>query len=215
VHALEESFRFLRVRVQHDVALPALVVVGAALRGDGTTYVACGLARAFAEAGHHTLLLDANPRNSGIADELGMATISGAATPDLIDRNLSVAALYDQEERLVADDELDEVVARVRAHYAVTIIDSPAIPGSGGALQLARVADGLLIAVRWGRHPRAEDHEMKMLIEADGLLGGKAVCGIIPTRPLKRRSSRSASEAVPMPALSDVIGGFVRIQTTR
>jgi succinoglycan biosynthesis transport protein ExoP len=218
VDTLEENFRFLRVRVQHEVALPAFVVVGAALRGDGTTYVACGLARAFAEAGHHTLLLDANPRNSGIADELGMVRISGAAKPDLIDRNLSVAALYDREdeERVVADDELDEVVARVRARYAVTIVDAPAIPGSGGALQLARVADGLLVAVRLGRRPRAEDHEMKMLLGADGLLGGKAVCGIVPTRPVKRRSPRSRAAAVPVPSLSDVIGGFVpRVQTTR
>ncbi|HEY5350310.1 MAG TPA: hypothetical protein VIJ64_11270 [Candidatus Lustribacter sp.] len=212
MHSIEENFRFLRVRVQHEVTLPVFVVVGAALRGDGATYVACGLARAFAEAGHQTLLLDANPRNSAIADELGMTTISDAAKPDLIERNLSVAALFEREERVVADDELAEVVAGVRLHYAVTIVDAPAIPGSGAALQLARAADGVLVAVRLGRRPCAEDHEMKLLLQPGGLLAGKAVSGIVPTRPMKRRRS---VEAPAMPVLSDVIGRFVgRVQTT-
>ncbi len=215
MHSIEENFRFLRVRVQHEITLPAFVVIGAALSGDGTTYVACGLARAFAEAGHHTLLLDANPRNSGIADELGMRSISDAAKPDLIDRNLSVASLFESDERVVADDELADVVAGVRLHYAVTIVDAPAIPGSGAALQLARAADGVLVAVRLGRRPGVEDHEMKLLLKPGGLLGGKAVCGIVPTRTAKRRSPRPRTPTIAAPALSEVIGRFVgRVQQT-
>jgi hypothetical protein len=54
---------------------------------------------------------------------------------------------------------------------------------------------------------------MKLLLQPDGLLAGKAVAGIVPTRPVKRHSSRV--EAPAMPALSDVIGRFVgRVQTT-
>ena len=215
MHSIEENFRFLRVRVQHEVALPALVVVGAALRGDGTTYVACGLARAFAEAGHQTLLLDANPRNSGIADELGMTTISNAAKPDLIDRNLSVASLFEREERVVADDELAEVVAGVRSHYAVTIVDAPVIPGSGAALQLGRAADGVLVAVRLGRRPCAADHEMKLLLQPGGLLGNKAISGVVTTRAAKRRSPRPSTATASVPPLADLLGSFVaRVQTT-
>ena len=211
----EENFRFLRVQVQHAVALPALLVVGAALRGDGTTYVACGLACAFAEAGHKTLLLDANPRNSGIADELGITPVTDSSKPGCIGRNLAVASLYEREEQIVADDQLADILAGVRSRYGVTIVDAPVIPGSGAALQLARVADGVLVAVRLGRHPCAADHEMKLLLQPGGLLDGKAVSAIVPTRAAKQRSPRPKTAKTSVPALSDVIGRFVaRLQTT-
>jgi len=213
MYSIEENFRCLRVRVQHEVALPALIVVGAALRGDGTTYVACGLARAFAEAGRPTLLLDANPRSSGIADELGITTISNAAKPDLIDRNLSVASLFEREERIVSDDELAEVVASVRSHYAVTIVDAPVIPGSGAALQLGRAADCVLVAVRLLRRPCAADHEMKLLLQSGGLLGNKAISGVVPTRAENRRIPGPST--APAPLLAGLLGSLVsRIQTT-
>lgn len=212
---VEETFRFLRVRVQHGTALPTLVVVGAALRGDGATFVACGLARAFAEAGHATLLLDANPRNSGIADELGMTFGGSAGKPQHVSENFSVASLFDREERLLGDDELDTVVAHVRSQYAVTIVDTPAIPRSGAALQIARIADGLLVAVRLGRRPVGEDQEMKLLMQPGGMLGDKAVSGIIPTHAVKRRTSaHEPAEAFRSPIIDVSNRTATRFQTT-
>lgn len=211
----KESFRVLRFRVQHELEIPAFVVVGAAMHGDGTTYVACGLARAFAEAGYHTLLLEANRENFGIADELGIASVAEASKPERIERYMSVASLYEREERVVSDDELAHVVAGVRSRYAVTIVDASVIPGSAAALQLARVADGVLVAVRLGRRPCAADHEMKLLLQPGGLLGNKAVSGIVPTRAAKRRDLRPKAATTSVPALSDVIGRFTaRVQTT-
>jgi len=212
----EEKFRFLRIRIQHEAAPQALViVVGAAQPGDGATYVACGLARAFAEAGHRTLLLDANPVSAGIADELGITAVADASNPQRLDRNLSLASLYEREKRLVADDDLDLIIAGVRSRYAVTIVDASVIPGSGGALQLARIADGVLVAVRLGRHPCAADHEMKLLLQPDGVLGHKAFSGIVPTRATKRRIPRPKEATTSLPAVANLIDRFVgRVQTT-
>lgn len=212
---LDESFRLLRVRVQHGTVFPALIVVGSALRGDGTTYVACGLARAFAEAGHETLLLDANPRNSSIADELDMTFGANSPKPERVSEHFSVASLFDHDERLLEDEELGRVVSHVRSNYAVTIVDAPVIPGSGAAVQIARIADGLLVAVRMGRRPVAADYDMKLLMQPGGLIGDKAVSGIVPTRAVKRRLR--PGEAVPSLSvpLMDVIGRATsRFQTT-
>jgi Mrp family chromosome partitioning ATPase len=215
VDTLDENFRLLRVRLQHEAELPLLLVVGAAQCGDGTTYVACGIARAFAEAGHMTLLLDANPRKSGIADELGITVVADSSKPELVDRHLSVASLFERDEEVVADDELAALVAGVRSRYPVTIIDAPAIPGSAAALQLAQAADGLIVAVRIGRRPSAADHEMKLLLQPGALLGDKPICGLVPTRSTRRRIPRRRAEAASLPALVDVIGRFgARVQTT-
>jgi len=72
---LEENFRILRVRVESREPVPSLIAVSAAMRGDGTTYVACGLARAYAESGRRTLVIDANIANPGVAGELGLRAV--------------------------------------------------------------------------------------------------------------------------------------------
>jgi Mrp family chromosome partitioning ATPase len=194
MQSVEESFRLLRVRVQHAPKPPSFIVVGAALSGDGATFVACGLARAFAEAGQETLLLDANPRNSGIADELEISFRSSAGKPERVAPNLSVASIFDQEERMLEDDVLSGIVSHVRSQYQITIVDSPVIPKSGAAMQIARAADGLLVAVRLGRRPAPEDLEMKLLMQPGGMLGDKLVTGVVPTRAVKRRSPARESE---------------------
>ena len=198
---VDEHFRSLRVRVQHATKSPSIVAVGAAIRGDGATFVACGLARAFAEAGHKTLLIDANPRFSRVAGELGTPVRGTPGQPERLAPNFSVASLFDKRERLLEDKELTDVLAHLRTHYAITIVDSPAIPHSGFALQLARIADGLLVAVRLGRRPVAEDIEMNLLMRSGAILGDKAISGIVPTRAKQRSQPREVQEPSRLPRI--------------
>jgi Mrp family chromosome partitioning ATPase len=204
---VEESFRYLRVRVQHDAFLPAVLAIGSAERGDGTTFVACGLAQAFAEAGRETLILDANPRASGISAELGLVNPIGSTEPVRVAKHLSVASFFDGDERLFEDDELTEMLTRMRSEFAVTIIDVPVIPGSGAALQITRVVEGLLIAVRLGRRPTHADHELKVLMQPGGLLGDKLISGIVPTRAAARRALADGTQpATIKSSIADIIG---------
>jgi Mrp family chromosome partitioning ATPase len=188
---LDENFRILRVRVQHAAGLPALVVVSAAMDADRGTLVACGLARAFAEAGIDTLLLDARSSRSEIAQELELGVPPSPQMPRKIGNNLTIAALFEREERLLTDSKMGEIFEEVRGRYAVTVVDAPAIPGSGAALQLARLADGLLLAVRLGRRQSAED------LETVQLLAGTTITGIVPTRAASAESGRHTVAAFP------------------
>ncbi|HYZ17519.1 MAG TPA: hypothetical protein VE591_14005 [Candidatus Acidoferrum sp.] len=187
---LEENFRILRVRVEAQAALPALLVVSGAKRSDGATFVACGLARAFAEAGHRTLLVDANTANPGVAQELDVAPLRpGRGRTDLGARNgeiprLSIASLMSPADGgTFGEANLEGVLEEMRSSYSVTIIDAAALPNSSTALQLAHAADGLLLAIRLGRRPDRADHELKRLLgqETPRLLG------IVPTRARSRR----------------------------
>jgi Mrp family chromosome partitioning ATPase len=154
---LEENFRILRARVEDAVTLPARIVVSAALHGDGTTYVACGLARAFAEAGHTTLILDACNAAPQMTYELGIKPLDDIANLNV--RNgeiarLSVGALSDLTKAGAS------ALRTLAAKFAVTIIDTPPIAGSGAALQLAQSADALIFAVKRNRKPSPADDEL-------------------------------------------------------
>jgi Mrp family chromosome partitioning ATPase len=202
---LHDNFHFLRARVQGGTSMPTVIAVGSALPGDGKTYVACGLAQAFAEAGHETLLLDANPRNPSIANELGIS-VGAKVDPTKVREKLFVASLFDREVRVLRDNELDDLVEHLRARYAVTIVDGAAIPGCGSALQIARIADALLVAVRLGRRREAADDELKLLMDDGAPLGDKTVSGVVPTRAQRRRLATTSEPELLTRPLLDSIG---------
>jgi Mrp family chromosome partitioning ATPase len=172
MHPLAETFRILRVRVEAQVALPAVLVVSAAKRHDGATFVACGLARAFAEAGKNTLLIDANTVHPGVAREL-----------DVQIPRLSVTSLVTPADGGTFGEASLKVLEEMRSRFSVTIIDAAALPSSSTALQLAHAADGLLLAVRLGRRADQADSELKRLLGEQTT----RLLGVVPTRGRSRR----------------------------
>jgi Mrp family chromosome partitioning ATPase len=198
-----QSFETLRVRVEARIPLPALVVLSAAHRGDGTTSVACGLARAFAAGGARTLLVDANAGNAAVAAELGvepLPALSGGAF-DLGARNgevprLSLATLSAEAAR---EPNLDALLRDARDRFAVTIVDAAPLPASSAALRLARRADAIVFAVRLGRRPSPDDRE------ATDLAGDRLI-GIVPTRARGLRDYRAIEQPAPaVPALHAIV----------
>ncbi|MDB5093084.1 MAG: hypothetical protein JWO85_1185 [Candidatus Eremiobacteraeota bacterium] len=183
--SLQENFRILRIRVESQTALPAIVVVSASMSGDGTTYVASGLARAFAEAGHRTLLLEANTARPGVADQLDIRPIPPTCTAaGLHARTAEVPGLWVTALRGgPADGTMRELTTRMRNEFAVTVIDAAAIPTSSPALQHSHADDALLVAVRTGRRACAADQELLRLIGD----GDVRLLGIVPTKARGRR----------------------------
>jgi Mrp family chromosome partitioning ATPase len=176
---LSESFDVLRMRVEARAALPALVLISAAQRGDGTTSVACGLARAFAADGRRTLLIDANLARAAVADELEVEPLPliTETASDLGARNgevprLSLVAIPPET---VRDLELPRLLRTARANFAVTIIDAGPLPACSTALELARCADAIVLAVRLGRRSSDDDREAAEL-------AGERLLGVVPTR---------------------------------
>src|SRR5260370_24179559 len=162
---LKEKFRIVRIRVESQTALPAIVAVSAAMSGDGTTYVAAGLARAFAEAGHRTLLLEANSARPGVAESLEIRPIPPTCTVAGLHARPEVPGLWVSALRGgPADRTMRDLTTRMRNELAVTLIDAAAIPTSSTALQLSHVADALLVALRTGRRPFAADQDLLLLI---------------------------------------------------
>jgi succinoglycan biosynthesis transport protein ExoP len=208
---LEESFRILRVRMEAQVPLPALLIVSGAKRNDGATFVACGLARAFAEAGQRTLLVDANTLHPGVAEELDVPPLRpGRGRSDLDARGAEVPRLWIASLVSPADGatfgeaNLGGTLEEMRSTYSVTIVDAPALPESSTALQFAHAADGLLLAVRLGRKPDRADNELKRLLgeEMPRLLG------IVPTQARSRREGPGGGGASRLARLCAPVAAF-------
>ncbi len=175
---LEETFQILRARVEEHAPPSTIVVVSGAQRGDGATYVACGLARAFAAVGHRTLLLDTNATNPAVADELGVSPLprlSGGAALGARNGEVPQLALAALTGPTMHDGRLRDMLVEMRETFAVTVIDAAAIPESSMAQQLSRLADGVILAVRSGRRPCEADRETVRLLES-------RLLGIVPTR---------------------------------
>jgi Mrp family chromosome partitioning ATPase len=188
---VNESFRILRVRVEDQAPIPSVVVVSSALRGDGASYVATGLARAFAEFRHRTLLIDAHGGDAGAIEEL-----DGLTAP-----RLSVRAMFGED----ASENVAKTLAGLRGEYDVVVIDAPPLPQSSLALALARASDGVILAVRLGRRKSQADSEMMRLLSERRILGvvttnrpsrpGTTVGGFLP-QPLAEAGERLRAQLV-------------------
>ncbi len=207
MYQLEESFRILRVTVESRRPQAAVIAVGSAVPGDGTTFVACGLARAYAEDGRSTLLVGATSTVT-IAEELGIrmpqAYSAQNASVARVARepNLDVAYLPPANGHPGGKAQTRALLRELRSEYDVIVVDVESIPASGHALELARAADSVLVAVRLGRKPAKADRQLAAEL-------GDAILGVVPTKPHRRpvgsdtepiRSSQPALE--PMPRLS-------------
>ena len=203
MYELEENFRILRVTVESRRPQAAVIAVGSALKDDGTTFVACGLARAFAEAGRSTLLVGATSVEK-IADELSMRIPPSFSLPNAavlsVERepNLNVAYLPINGGRRSQNSRTVEMLRELRSEYDVVVVDVESIPNSGQAFELAREADSLLVAVRMGRKPSKADRSLAAEF-------GDAIVGIVPTNPRRRsvqdpdtiRTAQPVSEQLP------------------
>lgn len=141
-----------------------VVVVTSSLPEDGKTTLALWLARASAQAGRRTVLVDGDLRRPAVAQALGLP----AGAPTLLD----VLAGGDLETALATDPRtplrvlpagragvealdiaeapaLTDLLAALKARFEVVVVDAPPVlPVADGRL-LARRADHVLYAVRW------------------------------------------------------------------
>jgi Mrp family chromosome partitioning ATPase len=198
--AVPEEFLMLRVTIEAQIQVPAQVVVTSATPSDGATYVALGLARAFAANGRRTALIDA--ANTQDAPSASPESATGLRSVELA-RNLHVMTLGKTALPAGAGSPkaVESLLETVRTHYDVAIIDAGPVLSSSAALEMARVASGVLLSVRLGRPARFADGEiMPALARVGARVLGVATTShdadenaFLPTRDRGRTSMRNAN----------------------
>jgi Mrp family chromosome partitioning ATPase len=177
--AYAEAVRRLRIVIdrsldrQGPASQGAVVMVTSPLSGDGKTTLSLALARAYAQAGRSTLLIDcdlATPNlhnlvgrepSLGLADYLhGLA--GPAAIRDIISIDeasgvrLAMGAPGGNRptEHLLAGPAFSRLIAAARQHFDVIVLDTPAIGEIADGLHVAALADIAVLALRWGHTGR-------------------------------------------------------------
>lgn len=163
-----EAFRKLRTSLDFlsvDRTARVFLVTSPHL-GDGKTSVVADLAVAFAEAGHRTVVLDADLRRPALAKRFGCTgdigvsdVLRGAAQVDeVVQRsgieNLSVVAsgtVPPNPAELVGSSRAREMVRELRSSYEYVLVDAPPVVPVTDAVVMANEVDGVVVVVRSGR----------------------------------------------------------------
>ncbi|MGH8221683.1 MAG: polysaccharide biosynthesis tyrosine autokinase, partial [Woeseiaceae bacterium] len=166
-----EAFRGIRLNVLnvYGSAGPVMLAVTSPGSGDGKSFVSSNLALAFAHANHRTLLIDGDLRRGGlhriltrqrqpgltdllVGDASGDRVLQATAYPCL-DFLASGSRRPDAPE-LMGSGRMAELLATLRARYAVIVLDTPPLGAGVDAFVLATMAGSVLMVLRLGRTDR-------------------------------------------------------------
>jgi capsular exopolysaccharide synthesis family protein len=165
-----EGVRTVRTSLLSSPGLPTKVlVVTSSIPAEGKSVMAAALARALAEAGRRTLLIDCDLRCPSVAELTSYS--DGPQLADLLLGKISIEASIDckvnagvevigsknpvpNAQDLLAGREMERLIKRARAKYDFVVLDTPPIMVVSDAALVSTLADGVLYVVRWGHTPR-------------------------------------------------------------
>ena len=176
--AFAEAFRTLHTNLYLSAVdgTPKTFVITSALPREGKSTIAISLARTAARAGQKVLLLDADLRRPSVHEALDFPARPGLF--ELLDGSFfarhgsqSIASVICKDEpsglhvivagscpsdppQLFRSSRMAELVAELRQHYDLLIIDSPPVLVVSDACVLSRFVDRTVIVIRWGSTDR-------------------------------------------------------------
>jgi capsular exopolysaccharide synthesis family protein len=226
---LAEEMRWLRTSLQYmQMDRPVKVIaVASSEAAEGRSTVAMNLALAFAEAGHQTLLIDADLRRPQIAEYLGIEGAAGLSDvlAHQVDLDTALQTWGEQKlhvlasrsvpphpSELLGSRQMADLVARLRSEFDIIILDTPPLRPVTDGVIAALLCDGAIVVVRDGRTSRAQlGYALQALRAVDVPVLG-AVRNMVPLR----RSGRSAYGAYHLaPRPSDAAADEHGPRTTR
>lgn len=163
--ALAESYRTLRSNIEFssiDAPLRTLLVTSSG-PSEGKTVTAANLAVAFAQAGHRTILVDADLRKPGLSSMFGLAKEEGLTTLVRIDsampdsvaqvteqvnlRVISTGPLPPNPAELLGSQRMRTTMELIKSQADVVIVDSPPVRAVSDAAVLSSYLDGTVLVV--------------------------------------------------------------------
>lgn len=199
--SLAEAFRVLRTNLQFANldASRQMVVVTSAIPDEGKTFVATNLAISMAKSGRSVLLVDADFRNPGIADLLGLENSVGSITVLLGRATLEQATQEHvsgvsflgtgpqppNPSEVLDTQAMRDLLTAVRAEYDIVIVDAPPLLPVADAAILMTEVDGALLLTRFGSTSKEQLRQAVSRIEA---VGGRLFGTVLNRTPRKALS---------------------------
>jgi polysaccharide biosynthesis transport protein len=173
-----ESFLsiYSSVKIHSKLDFPKAILVTSTIPGEGKTLVSCNLAASFARHGKSTLIIDCDlrrpmlhrrfdrPNEAGVIKwfEKGASTEGDLkANADLgitkIDENLSLLTSGGRSKvptELLEDPRFGQLIAKLKTHYDLVVVDSPPMGAVTDAMLLASRTDEVVYVCRFNHAAR-------------------------------------------------------------
>ncbi len=223
-----EAYRRLRTNLHHRGGGldRRVLLVASPARGDGRSTLVRGVAAAMSASGSRVLVIDADLRRPALTEQLGLR-----GRPGLTDVLAGACSLAEAVRRspggsfdflgsgpaplnaseLVGSQQLADLVEELRHEYGAILLDSPPLLDVADGAELAAVADGTIMACRFGVTTSGElDACGEILAGVSATLLG-AVVTMAPERKMpgtaaERRPRDDAGDLLPArPVLADTL----------
>ncbi|MBC9958205.1 polysaccharide biosynthesis tyrosine autokinase [Yimella sp. cx-51] len=185
-HGYLEAVRRLRTSLMFvDVTTTGnAFLVTSAMPGEGKTSTAINLARAVAETGSRTLLVDADLRRPTVASTLGLEGAAGLTTVllgradlyDVIqpygDSNLHILAagqVPPNPSELLGSQRMAEIFEKLGADFDYVLVDSPPVLPVVDAVLLDKLTAGLVMVVAADRTRKRDLEQAVKMLQTSGV----------------------------------------------
>lgn len=178
------AFEILQTNLGFTMSDKALkvIVVSSSMPGEGKSFVSANLAVAKAQLGKRVLLIDADmrrprqhsiwdvPNMTGLSNVLvGQAALHGSTTEALVTLDvLTAGKIPPNPLTLLESQRMASLVKDASNDYDFVIIDAPPLTAVADALNIGKLADGMLLVVRPGVANTGSVNAAKSLLEQSG-----------------------------------------------
>lgn len=201
-----EGYRQLRTALRFvNAAKPIQVlVVTSSVEAEGKTTAAVNLAQTFAKASVRTLLVDADLRRPKLEELLDIEAAAGLTTALLGDATwsdltqewgpdgltiLASGPIPPNPSELLSSEAMADFLEQARSEFSLIIIDSPPILPVTDSVVTSVLADGVLLAVRYGRTKRDQVEASMEALNAVGVRVVGTALTMVPSGPGGPKSS--------------------------
>lgn len=193
-----ESIRRLRANLDHSLRdiqngsptgrikkTGKVIMVSSAIPGEGKSTISLSLGRAYAMAGHKTLVIDCDlrkpslhrylgiDREVGLADYLQGDTQSTPLTDIIVsDPKSKLAAIVSSRSSTIPTDQLasstalSQLIARAKTVFDYVILDSPPLIPVVDGIYLAEHADVVALIVKWSTTSQTDSREAAAILRS-------------------------------------------------
>lgn len=186
---MAEQYRILRTNLKNEISKDQskVILISSSINSEGKTLTSANLALALAEMGDmKVLLIDADLRRGKAAEYLGISKkipgLSNFLNSEALNPfefmirfpsdNLVVmprGEIFNNAAEMVSSNKFRTLIAQMRQHFDLILIDSPPIMSVADAGILGKETDGLLMVIQAGRTPKTVIGHSHILFKQAGI----------------------------------------------
>lgn len=203
-----ETFNTIRTNIGFlgmDREMKAFLVTSS-VKGEGKTTIACRIAGSYASMKKKVLLVDCDLRNPAVDRELGvfkqrglvdliMAGKGDRDCADLSDYMVNINAYFDvitsgqrppNPLELLSSRRIELILKHLRQFYDIILLDTPPVLIVSDAISLQRLADGILLVVKYGFTTAEMLKESRRQMEVAGVKPAACILNGVPSLKKKK-----------------------------